>query len=181
MGDEYIRTRGVYAKPWTKLVGQKIEITPVIMQKLGTAVLEGVRYEIRRTIALAAAVKGRGNPTTMPVSPGFIESFQFKISGSRTVEITTNWPFAKAFEEGKDPYEMTWLQQPKVKVVPIITSTGETILRTAPLQTEKAWIHPGFAKYNFLAKGVKRGRENAAKIIRDELVLPLLKGASPWL
>jgi len=179
MGDEYVRVRGVYATPWSKLAGKKIEITPAIMQKLGVAVLEGVRYEIRRSIALAASMKGRGSPRSLPVSPEFIESFQFKIRGARTVEIETDWPFAKAFEEGKAPYEMTWLKQPKVKIVPIITSSGETILRTAPLQTEDAWIHPGFAKYNFLSKGVKRGRENAAAIIRNEIVLPMLKETSP--
>ena len=179
MADDYVRVRGVYGTPWSKLAGQKVEITPVIMQKLGEAVLEGVRYEVRRAVALAANVGGRGRPIPLPSSSEFVESFQFKIRGSRTVEISTNWPFAKAWEEGKEPYEMTWLKQPKVKVVPIITSSGETILRTAPLQTDNAWIHPGFARYNFLAKGVKRGRENAAAIVREEVILPMLKQTSP--
>jgi hypothetical protein len=179
MADDYVRVRGVYATPWSKLAGQKVEITPVVMQKLGQAVLDGVRHEIRRTIALANALSGKGQPIPLPNSTEFVESFQFKIRGSKTVEIETNWPFAKVWEDGKEPYEMTWLQQPKVKVVPIITTSGETILRTAPLQTENAWIHPGFAKYGFLQKGIKRGREKAAEIIRDEVILPLLKGKSP--
>ena len=137
-GDDYVRVRGVYATPWAKLTGQKVEITPVIMQKLGAAVLEGVRFEVRRAVAMAANAGGRGRPIPLPNSSEFVESFQFKIAGARTVEISTNWPFAKAWEDGKDPYEMTWLKQPNVKVVPIITSSGETILRTAPLQPDNA-------------------------------------------
>jgi hypothetical protein len=176
---EFVRVRGVYATPWSKLAGQKLEVTPVVMQMLGKAVLEGVRHEIRRTVALANSVKGRGNAIPLPNSVEFIESFQFKIVGAKTVAISTDWPFAKVWEEGKEPYEMTWLKQPKVKVVPIITSTGETILRTAPLQTDKAWIHPGFARYGFLQKGIKRGREEAALIVRNEIILPMLKKSSP--
>ena len=177
--EDYVRVRGVYATPWSKLTGQKVQITPVIMQRLGDAVLKGVKTEIRRAVAMAANAGGRGKPIPLPNSSEFVESFQFKIRGAKTVEIVTNWPFAKAWEDGKEPYEMTWLKQPKVKIVPIITHEGQTILRTAPLQTEDAWIHPGFARYNFLSKGIKRGRENAAEIVRNEIILPLLKKSSP--
>jgi hypothetical protein len=179
MADDYIRVRGMYATPWSKMAGQKVEITPRIMQLLGQAVLDGVRQEVRRAVALGANLKGRGKPQPLPNSAEFVESFQFRISGARTVEIVTNWPFAKAWEEGKEPYEMKWLMQPKVKIVPIITSTGETILRTAPLQTEMAWIHPGFAKYNFLSKGIARGRKKAATIVREQVIIPMLKNSSP--
>lgn len=179
MGNDYVRVKGVYGTPWSKLAGKSVEVTPLVMQKLADAVLEGVRYEIRRSLALGANVGGRGRPIPLPDSSGFLESFQVKIRGSKTVEVSTNWPFAKSWDEGKESFEMTWLKQPKVKIVPIITSTGETILRTAPLQTEDAWIHPGFAKYNFLSKGIARGRKNAANIVRDELILPLLKKSSP--
>ena len=177
--EDYIRVRGVYGTPWSKLAGQTVEINPRIMQLLGKAVLKGVQDEVRRAVALAANLKGKGKPQPLPQSAEFIESFQFRIRGSRTVEIVTNWPFAKAWEEGKEPYEMKWLMQPKVKIVPIITSTGETILRTAPLQTEQAWIHPGFAKYNFLSKGITRGRKNAADIVREQVIIPLLMKSSP--
>ena len=179
MADDFVRVKGVYATPWSKLTGQKVEITPAIMLKLGQACLDGVKYEVRRAVALAANAGGRGKPIPLPNSQEFVESFQFKIRGNKTVEILTNWPFAKAWEDGTEPFEMTWLKQPKVKVVPIITHQGETILRTAPLQTEKAWIHPGFARYNFLSKGLQRGRENAAEIVRQEIVIPLLMKTSP--
>ena len=131
--------------------------------------------DAKRAVAIAANLKGRGKPIPLPNSATFIESFQYKIVGARTVEVSTNWPFAKAWEDGKEPYEMKWLNRTQTPIVPIITSSGETILRTAPLTTEKAWVHPGFAKYSFLAKGVKRGREAAAKIVRDEVVLPMLE------
>jgi hypothetical protein len=180
MGDKYIRVRGVYGTPWSKLAGQPIELTPEIMNKLGKAVLEGVQWEIRRALALAANLGGRGQPVPLPGSPRFLESFQYKIAGAKTVEILTSWPFAKVWEEGKPPYTMGWLNRESIqKPIPIITSSGETILRMAPLSTDKAWIHPGFARYSFLAKGVKRGREAAAAIIRTEVILPTLKEADP--
>jgi hypothetical protein len=169
----------VYGKPWSKLMNEPIELTPIIMNKLGKAVLDGVRWEIKRALALAANLGGRGQPRPLPNSPSFVESFQYRIAGSRTVEIITDWPFAKAWEEGKEPYEMSWLNRAETPVVPIITTSGEVILRAAPLTTEKAWIHPGFAKYSFLAKGIKRGRASATTIIRDEVILPLLKGGDP--
>ena len=167
---KHVRVRGVYGKPWTKMARKKIEITPAVMTMLGNAVLEGVRHEIRRAVALSTGVRGRGKPIPIPRSSEFVESFQFRVRGASTVEITSDWPFAKAWEDGKDPYEMKWLNRKDTPVVPIVTASGATILRVAPLQTEKAWIHPGFARYSFLAKGIKRGREAAAKILYDEVV-----------
>ena len=121
MAKKYARVRGVYGTPWAKMAGMKVDITPAVMQMLGKAVLEGVQYEIRRAIAISGGMKGRGKPVPMPNSKAFVESFQFKIVGNRTVEISSNWPFAKAWEEGKEPYEMTWLKRPKVHVVPTLT------------------------------------------------------------
>ena len=72
---------------------------------------------------------------------------------------------------------MKWLVQPKVKYVPIVQHDGQVIIRTAPLSTDKAWIHPGFVKYNFIERGVRKGREKVVKeMIDDFLALGLEKG-----
>jgi hypothetical protein len=198
------RLKGVYGKPWSKLVGQKVDLTPEVMNTVGRIILESVQFEVRKAAALASGLKGRGKPVPMPTSSSFVESFEYRILGSRTIEVVSDWPYAKVWEEGKKPYPMTWLtglgaaggygedKAPfKTKkpgkvlaskyAIPIITASGEVIIRYAPFKTEDAWIHPGFAKYGFLQKGIRKGRIKAAEYIIKAAVIPLLENADPLL
>ena len=204
MAKDGARLRGVYGKPWSKLVGQKVELTPLVMDVVGGIILDSVKFEVRKAAALAAGVRGRGKPVPMPTSSGFVESFDYRILGSRTIEVVSDWPYAKVWEEGKKPYPMTWLtglgaaggfgedkapfkeKKPGKPLaskyaIPIITAQGEVIIRYAPFKTEDAWIHPGFAKYGFLQKGIRKGRLKAAEYIIKTSVIPLLENADPLL
>ena len=204
MAKDGARLRGVYGKPWSKLVGQKVDITPEVMHKVGEIILLSVRAEIRKQVALSAGLRGRGQPVPMPRSKAFQESFGYQLRGSRTIEITSKWPYAGVWEEGKKPYPMTWLtglgaaggfgedKKPFLNkkpgkvlaskyAIPIVTEDGSVIIRFAPFKTEDAWIHPGFAKYGFLQKGIRRGRILAANYIIKTSVIPLLEEADPLL
>lgn len=55
----------------------------------------------------------------------------------------------------------------KKLVIPLETDAGTVIFRTAPLKMKDAWIHPGIAKFTFMERGVRKGREACAKRVRD--------------
>jgi hypothetical protein len=44
------------------------------------------------------------------------------------------------------------------------------IFRTAPLTTANAWIHPGFLRYTFIERGVKKGRVKVFEDMAEEIV-----------
>ena len=149
-----VRLRGVYTGPL------KITLDRPSLTQAGQIILKAVQKEIRKDAAKARAMTGKGKPVGIPDSERFVRSFSFRITG-KVIEIVSTWPTAEAHTQpGNDkPRKMTWLVQPKVKYVPIITGKGEVIVRTAPMTTSQAWIHPGFARYNFIERGVRKGRQ----------------------
>lgn len=63
------------------------------------------------------------------------------------------------------PYSPPTIQQLVAKrrasnplIVPLRDRSGDVIFRTAPLTTDSAWIHPGFAKHNFVNRAFERAR-----------------------
>ena len=149
-----LRLRGVYTKPL------RITLDRPALIQAGQIILDSVRREIRKDAAKARGLSGRGKPVTIPDSNRFVNSFSFRITG-KVIEIVSSWPTAEAhLREGNDkPRKMTWLVQPTVKYVPIITGEGKVIVRTAPATVGEAWVHPGFALYNFIERGVRKGRQ----------------------
>jgi len=61
-------------------------------------------------------------------------------------------------------------------VVPVKTGGGTVVFRTAPLRTSSAWIHPGIAKFTFMERGIKKGRELCAQILGEEVMQALSEG-----
>jgi hypothetical protein len=67
--------------------------------------------------------------------------------------------------EGTDPYPMRWLtQESDVKVVPMKDS-GMTVFRTTPKKTKDAWVHPGFAKHDFIVRGIAEASDKVREIM----------------
>ena len=120
----------------------------------------------------------RGKPVGLPATEDFFESFDYRISGRSTVEITSTWPWAVQLTEGRDPYPMDWLtmQKLKGKPVPIIKRDGTVIVRMAPFRAGDYWIHPGFAKHTFIERGVRKARKELATIMMHEAARMLAEG-----
>jgi len=178
-------------------------LTPELLKRSASIILKFIKAEIKKDMAKARGLKGGHYPTQyqgrapvpLPDSRRFLDSWRWRLSGQRTVEFTSSWPTAEAHtktpsqrgindftrdrpETPRGGFPMTWLVQPKVKYVPIITHTGQVIIRTAPLTTDKAWIHPGFVKYNFIERGVRKGRMQVIQELHQEiLALALQQGA----
>ena len=71
---------------------------------------------------------------------------------------------------------MTWLTRARgVGTVPLRTKDGDIVFRAAPLTADRAWIHPGIARHNFIQRAYDRAvqdvllpeiRAAAAEILR---------------
>jgi hypothetical protein len=180
MPNSPVKLRGVYGKPLIKK-GQKIAMTPSMLNRAGEIILESVKAEIRKDMAKSASMRGGGhpkpygsrNPVPIPNSKRFVDSFTYVIRGKSTIEIVSDWPTAEAHvgqiknreleklpqnKRATQPFKMWWLTRPKVNAIPIVTPNGEVIIRATP-EAGSAWIHPGFRRYSFIERGVKKGKE----------------------
>jgi hypothetical protein len=184
MSKQGLRIRGVYAKPWSKMVG-RVKLDRKTLERVGEIIVENVVKEAKKDLAKQGnRVTPRGKPYGIPTSRRFFASFDYKIRGERTIEVVSTWPWIELHTQGKEPYRMTWLTRPAPLFggsrrggrVPMMQPDGTVLVRMMPTGTANAWIHPGFARHNFLERGVKKGREEAAEIIREEIVAMLANG-----
>lgn len=161
-----VELRAVYKKPLFRKAGGGFVPDNAIMDAMGAIILESVRKEALRDMAMARSVAGtRGQPVGLPDSPNFVQSFGFSVQGSQ-IKIDSSWPLINQHLEGRGAYPMTWLTQASgIKTVPMILASGITIIRAAPLSATDAWIHPGFIKYTFLERGVRKGRQQAINMV----------------
>lgn len=174
MANAKVRLRGIYGKPL------KITLDRPTLMKAARIILKAVKAEIRKDMMKARGIQGGSypaaykerRPVPLPDSRRFVDSFSYQIQGNSTIEIVSTWPTAEAHTTpGHDKRRpMTWLVQPKVKYVPIITGTGQVIVRTAPLTTATAWIHPGFVKYNFIERGARKGRQKVLDTLGQQIL-----------
>ena len=190
MAEEAARIRGIYGKPLSKASGQKIKLTQRQVEKAAAIILKAIRREIAKDTAKAGALRRPGEPVALPKTKKFASSFKWRIKGKSTIEIVSTWPTAEAHTTPSDeididnnrpkphaPIKMWWLARPKVPFARIVRSNGEVIIRTTPLpaQGDKLWIHPGFRKYTFLERGLRKGRKEAVEALTPEIVAELLQ------
>lgn len=169
--------RRVYGKPWSRMVGQPIQIDMKTLRRLGAVLVKSVVEEAKKDFAKQGRVPRSGQPVGLPESPDFFKSFHYRITGESSVEVYSTWPFIRQVTEGREPYRMDWLtRQNGVHAVPLLTGNGELIFRVAPLSLGEAWIHPGFARHTFLERGIRKGREKMAEIVVAEAMKILTKG-----
>jgi hypothetical protein len=169
------RLRGVYGKPIARKVGQSLPLSQAQLQFVGETVVESIRREIAKDTAKASAFRSPGQPVPIPRTRRFAESFSFRIRGESTLEFISDWPTAEA-HTSKEPsrqFPMTWLTRPKVPHARIALANGEVVVRTSPLKSNM-WIHPGFLRYTFLERGVRKGRKEAMEALLPDLLGELL-------
>lgn len=160
-----LRVKGIYGKPWSKMAGG-IPISPPVLKAVGKLLVEAVQAEAREWMKAAGGF-------TPERQQEFIDSFDFRIRGKSTIEITSTWPMEPLMQG------TGWQLRPSpnqtARIVPL-KSNGTVIFRMAPLTTANAWIHPGIGKHTFIQRGIRKGREKAAKILGPEIAKALLNG-----
>jgi len=145
------------------------------------------------------AKKASRYASSLPKDEKFYKSFGYKIVGNSTVSITSTWEWLPIYvnleEQGWDkdpafgkprPFRMDWLTRQgggnQMRKVPFVDKkTNKVIVRSAPLKTADAWIHPGVARHTFVNKGMKRARLEFLDLLLVKYVFgavfdPALKG-----
>lgn len=186
------KTRGVYGTPIAKLAGMQIKLTRAQLQRAADIILDAIHKEIKRDMALSTGLRPQGEPVRLPNTKRFVDSFKVRIKGESTIEIYSDWPTASAHTtklkpgfvnnqrpDTSAPIQMTWLMQPRVPLARIVTQGGQVLVRTTPISRNQdgPWIHPGFRKYTFLERGLRKGRIEAAKALAAEALAQALNGA----
>lgn len=57
----------------------------------------------------------------------------------------------------------------KPLVVPLKADDGTVVFRMAPMKMKDAWVHPGIAKFTFMERGIRKGREKVKAAIVEYL------------
>jgi hypothetical protein len=172
MPPKKVRTR--YAKPIQKRAGN-IKLGRQDLAFFGKCLVRFVKEEARKDASKSSQI---------PDTKRFFDSFSYRVTTSG-VEILSTWPWMDLIVNGTGgPFPMTWLNQeaynkggspdggaetPGMKArppgkprsilrVPMRSSSGEMVIRTAPLSISDAWIHPGIAKHNFVNRAFEKAR-----------------------
>ena len=171
------KLKGVYGKPWSRLVSEDFVLDARVMRRLGQTMVDAVVSEARVDLAKQGRVVGKAMAEGIPHSEAFFRSFGYRLSGRSTIEVTSTWPFIDELLSGRDPYPMTWLTRARgATVVPLFQPDGRVVFRAAPLKLQDAWVHPGFARHTFLRRGIQKGREEMARVVSAEVTRALMEG-----
>jgi len=60
-------------------------------------------------------------------------------------------------------------------IVPLKSEGGQVIFRSAPLQLQDAWVHPGIARFTFAQRAAREGKKGCIAIIKQEAVKALVR------
>lgn len=188
-GNKRLPLKGAYAGTVTK--GASIELTREQVEVIGQIILEQIREEIAEDTKKAGGYKG--GPAPLPQTKRFADSFSFQVTGERTLEFTSDWPTARAHTVGSDkgidlegknkgstrPFHMTWLASPAVPYARIVQSDGKVVVvRTPnPGEGDALWVHPGFRRYSFLERGIRKGKIKALEALATDLIMQTISSS----
>jgi hypothetical protein len=190
------RVKKTAGKTWATLKDGDL-VDEAFLKKIGVLLVESIVFEAGKDFAKQGNTPTpRGQPEGIPKSLRFFDSFSYKVTGGKTVEIYTDWDdqlnarydakitpknsVARAIMDGKrrDPFEMKGVTRPAWKRVMMVNG-GSMVYRQAPGvittgkyagTTSPLWIHPGFAKHTFIRRGYDRARRRMDKLIKEQVV-----------
>jgi hypothetical protein len=110
------------------------------------------------------ATRDAAKSPSVPRSKEFFDSFTYRVDRD-SVEVISTWPWLHVILEGTDgPFPMPWLTAARgVHRVPLVDEHGAVIIRSTPLTTDRAWVHPGIARHTF----IQRAWERAARRVGE--------------
>lgn len=178
---------------WRQLEGATVDIPQEILEQAAQAIVDAVVREAKIAFAKrrksgkkkTASVGGVGlgpeetklSAKGRPKTPDIFSSFGYRIRNGQ-IEITSTWELMGLYVEGMPRTKMKWATRERgVPKVPLIQEDGTVVIRTTPLRSSDAWIHPGIAKYGFIQQGIKKGMAEAEKVVVRYAVEALMDGS----
>lgn len=171
-----VGVRKAYGKPWSKAIGE-VGTNKEFLKEVGKILVKQIIKEGKADLGRQGnGPTPRGEPEGLPNTEEFWKSFGFRITGRSEIEITSTWAgwtkylgpnwrytgrehmLIDAIREGRRERAMKWLTREKgVGIVPLKGENGEVVFRWAPNQSNP-WVHPGFAKHNFIDRAFKKAK-----------------------
>lgn len=194
---ENVQVRGAYGKPFAKLLQDGIPVTNKLLHKMGKCLVDAIHAESKKDFArrgwsgkdphggpviwesFSYRIKGVSTVEILSSFYGMAEMGRGAIPDRKMT-----WLTQEAKEQHPEKYPLTegekkrgMRQSGRVSkgerlplVVPIKSKGGAIVLRMAPLKIGNAWVHPGIAKFTFLERGIRKGREACAEAIKSHIV-----------
>jgi hypothetical protein len=198
------RVRGLYAGPWEKI--SKIVATPRVMRRLAMCIIDILKVESKKDFtkrgwtggdpkggppiwdSFAYQIRGRSTIEITSSFYGMPELASAKGIPSRRMVWLTQEAKDKApqrYKRTKTERKRKMRQSGRVSkgermplIVPLKASSGQVILRMAPLKFQDAWVHPGIAKFTFVQRAIRKGRKQCAQILAQEIAKGVDEGKS---
>tara|TARA_B000000557_G_C20674827_1_gene400483 strand:- start:30 stop:620 length:591 start_codon:yes stop_codon:yes gene_type:complete len=166
------------------------------LRALGGSVNEEVAKIIAKSVILY--LKTEAANAVAKGAPSFLQSEEFRnalgyeiekdsrgLSFFRvTLKHNKRWEFLNAYlnaSQVPSPYKMRWLtrseRKEKLKIPIKDKKTGKLVYRSIPLTTDKAWVHPGIKRFNWIDRGVKKGINRAMPEVMRYLTAEINKKA----
>jgi len=171
--------RKAYGKPWTQIL-KEVEVSRELLEGVGKLLVKHVVKEARADLARQGNKRTPiGMPEGIPASEKFFDSFSWKLSGPRTVDVVSTWPWIRQILDGRRAFRMKWLTRAAGRDrVPLRQEDGTVVIRMAPDRPENAWIHPGFDKHNFVDRAFRKAKKDVDQHVYDTVFKALKKSKS---
>lgn len=123
------------------------------------------------------AKKDSAKSSFIPDNRDFYGSFSYHTEGNQVV-VTSDWPWIELIVQGTPgPFPMKWLTKAQgVAKVPLRDKEGVLVIRSTPLTTDKAWIHPKIAQHSFIQRAFDRARGAFASRVVERNLGSILGG-----
>lgn len=161
------KLRARYVSPLERRVGAVLQKKD--LQFFGRCLIKYIRQEAKKDAAKTGQV---------PTTNEFFESFSYTVKDN-SIEVSSSWPWIELITKGTDgPYRMKWLTQAQgVYKVPLRAKDGTIVIRSTPLTTDKAWIHPGIAEHTFIQRAFRRALKDCVTSFLEKKIGQILNEA----
>ena len=158
--------RGRYISPLEKKVGAVLDKSD--LQYFGRCFIKYIRQEAEKDAAKTHQV---------PTTEAFYKSFSYRVKDN-VIEVSSSWPWIEMITQGVKPHPMPWLTQAQgVYKVPLRDAQGMLVIRSTPLTTDKAWIHPGIARHTFIERAFRRAQRDCISSFLEKKMAKILSKA----
>lgn len=194
------KIRGVYGGPVSKKID--LPVTPELLHKLGACLAETFAKEAKKDFA-KRGWSGKAHDGSPPVWESF--SYRIVGESTIEVTSTypgmdglvqrgrkrgrMRWLTQERKDSKPAKYRLTRLERRKNMrrggrvskgermplVVPMKGPGGKVVFRTAPLTTDKAWIHPGIARFTFAERAARKGKAACVEVIKREMAQMVIR------